>query len=141
MENVVLFSFPVLFAAGVLSLLSYVFWASTRKLPIEQNKELIHGERCGGLAGAGMRFKGPFVRLAIYKDFLVLGHLQSVVLNFSEIESVESGGMWGTALCINHTRKNLGAIQLSVSNHERLKALLTHLIEQARQAQGHARDS
>ena len=126
----------LMFAAAVFSLLIYVFWASTRKLPIEQNEELIYSERCGGLAGGGVRFKGPFVRLSIYKEFLVLSHLQNVVLKFSEIKSVVSGGLLGTALCINHTKKHLGPIQLSVVNHKQLKTLLTGLIEQARQVEG-----
>ena len=125
----------LLFAAAVFSLLIYVVWASTRSLPIEQNKELIYSERCGGLAGGGIRFKGPFVRLSIYKEFLVLSHLQSIVVKFSEIESVESGGLWGTAVCINHNKKYLGPIQLSVVNHERLKTLLEGLIEEARQGE------
>ena len=103
-----------------------------KKLDIEKEAELIHSERCGGIAGTSMRFRGSLVRLSIYRDFLVLSHFKKVVLKFDEIESTElKSNTWKTwgGLCIYHNRRDVGEIVLShMGNSDRIKALLNLLI-------------
>lgn len=110
--------------------------ASNRRIEIERDAEHHYTERCAGLAGNGVRYKGPFVRLSIYREFLVLSHLQTYVLPFDRIDSVEvESGLVGKGLRIVHSKAGVGAVRLSVANPEKVRDLLISTISDARESE------
>jgi hypothetical protein len=57
-------------------------------LEIEKDKELLYSSTAGGRIG-GMHYKGPFISLRMYDEFIIIGCGKKYVLKYDEIVSVE----------------------------------------------------
>lgn len=82
---VLIFPFMVIIVIGVFLLLII---SSHQKLEIEQDKKPLYSSTAGGQIG-GLRYKGPFISLRIYDEFIVIGCGRKIVLKYDEIEAVE----------------------------------------------------
>lgn len=73
---------------------------------IEKNLKPIHVEYCGGRFGwTNLTF--PFVRLAIYNDFIVISYVNKIHLLLSEINRLEvKRHLFSKGLHIYHTRRD-----------------------------------
>lgn len=74
--------------AAILCLFGYFIKKRNTILEPERNLKPIYTENCGARFG-GLNLTIPFVRLAIYDDFLVLSCLKPVLMKFDEIDRVE----------------------------------------------------
>lgn len=73
-------------------------------LDMEQGLTPIHKENCGGKFNYS-NFSSPFVRLALYNDFMVIAYFKQILLNYHEIEKVEYKNQLGQKyLRIYHTK-------------------------------------
>ena len=59
-----------------------------RLLDIEEGKKLLHSSTSGGHIGR-IRYRGPFINLRIYDEFIVISSLKAIVLRYEDIERVE----------------------------------------------------
>lgn len=83
--------FPLLIPIVIFVILGIFLWliiSSQKKLEIEENKKPLYTSTAGGQIG-GLRYKGPFISLRIYDEFIVIGCGRTIVLKYDEIVSVE----------------------------------------------------
>ncbi|MGD2063184.1 MAG: hypothetical protein PVF51_06330 [Nitrospirota bacterium] len=74
---------------------------------MEADREPLHQEVCGGAFGKARR-SSPFVRIALYDDFLVIAYSRRIVLRYDEIEHVHlDGTRWPRAVRLRHHRDDL----------------------------------
>jgi len=98
----------------VLPLLTFVpLLVRTRQRNVRDAQELgrepVHQEVCGGAFGKTQR-SSPFVRVALYDEFLVIGYSRRLVLRYEEIEHVHlDGTRWPRAVRLQHHRQDLPA--------------------------------
>jgi len=73
----------------------------------EQGREPLYQEMCGGAFGKTQR-SSPFVRVALYDEFLVIGYSRRLVLRYEDIEHVHlNGTRWPRAVRLQHRRDDL----------------------------------
>ena len=82
---ILIFPFMFIIVIGVFLLLII---SSHKKLEIEQDKKPLYSSTAGGQIGR-VGYRGPFISLRIYDEFIVIGCGRKIVLNYEEIESVE----------------------------------------------------
>jgi len=93
---------PFLAAVGILLL---IWQRSKSYLEIEQGKTALLTVRCAGTIGL-TRYRGPFIRLSLYQEFLVIRSLKSIVLYYYEISHVkDSQSLLDKSLHIYHTNQ------------------------------------
>ena len=88
MEQYLQFLAP--FLAPVIIILVFALSFKKRNALLDRERGLtpIHTETCGGKFNY-VNFSWPFVRLALYNDFMVISYWQQLLLNYHEIEKVE----------------------------------------------------
>ena len=100
---------------------------SHQKLDIEEGKKPLYTSTNGGQIGI-VHYKGPFISLRIYDEFVVLGYGKKVVLHYDEIISIEIKQWRGFALNqiqINHSNPNVPkTIIIGTTNAAEAKALI-----------------
>ena len=80
---------------------------------------------CAGRIG-WLNLKGPFIRFAVYEDFIVISAYRKILLRFDEIVKVESTRLFlniGVKI-VHRNSKYPDKIILWTSNHEKIKTLL-----------------
>ena len=70
---------------------AYRVWQRGLRDPLEAGLEPLHQEVCGGAFGR-IRRSAPFVRVALYDDFVVIAYSRRIVLHYGEIEHVHLDG-------------------------------------------------
>jgi len=76
---------------------------------LEDGREPLYQEVCGGAFGKAQR-SSPFVRVALYDEFLVIGYSRRLILRYQEIESVSvHGARSPRAVRLHHRRRDLPA--------------------------------
>ncbi|MFA4830836.1 MAG: hypothetical protein WC862_01010 [Patescibacteria group bacterium] len=71
-----------------------LFKKRNQLLDLERGMVPIHKENCGGKFNY-TNFSRPFVRLALYNDFMIISYFKQILLNYHEIEKVEYKNQWG----------------------------------------------
>ena len=75
-----------------------------------------------------MHYRGPFINLRLYDDFLVIGGLGTIVLTYDEIERVEVNKWLGAVadgVRIVHRKSGApGKIVIGTASPERLKEMI-----------------
>ncbi len=96
-------------------------------LDIEKGRKAIFTEYCcGAINGA----RAKFLRLSIYRGFIVIGYARSIVIQANEIKSVSIGRYFMTkGLEIEHTRSDLPSIFLFLDDLQAAKELIERVIE------------
>ncbi len=119
--------FVLLFMGTIVGLLLLIVLQARRRVPEEAGKTPIYSTIGGGRIG-WLNYRGPFISLRLYEDFLVIRALQTIVLPYAEIESVEVKkwlGMTPDRIQIAH--RSLHApetIIVGVSNPARVKEMI-----------------
>jgi len=76
---------------------------------LEDGREPLYQEVCGGAFGK-VRRSSPFVRIALYDEFLVIGYSRRLILRYDEIESLSvDGARSPRAVRLHHDRHDLPA--------------------------------
>lgn len=76
---------------------------------LEDGRKPLYQEVCGGAFGRVHR-SSPFVRIALYDEFLVIGYSRRLVLRYDEIESLSvDGARSPRAVRLHHHRHDLPA--------------------------------
>jgi len=70
---------------------------SSRKDAKEEGLIPIHRERCGGRIG-WISFSWPFVRIAIYKDFMLIRAWRNTLIEYDKIRRLENVGLFGSGI-------------------------------------------
>jgi hypothetical protein len=118
----------IIFIVLVVSILLLLIVGSRRRSEIEQNKTPLHTQTSGGRIG-WVRYRGPFVRLSIYDEFVVIRYgWKTIVLPYGEIERVETGkwlGMRTDSVQIVHHKPDAPPyIRIGAFSPERIKELI-----------------
>jgi hypothetical protein len=77
-------------AIGIIAFMVYAVKQKNSRLEIEESIEPIYSENsCAGRIGYNRNLAGPFIRLALYDEFLVVSYSKKIVLRYNEIKQVE----------------------------------------------------
>ena len=77
-----------LFIALIFGFLLFIAVKAHNRLDIEAGKTALYTSTAGGQIG-WTRYRGPFISLRIYDEFIVIGYAKTIVLRFGEIDRVE----------------------------------------------------
>ena len=97
-----------LFGPGILILFLYLFIGSRRRDTLEKGQKPIIEEQCGGKFGR-LNLTIPFVRHALYNDFIVIAYgWTRYILKYSDIADVSSRRhIISKGVTYTHNRKDL----------------------------------
>jgi hypothetical protein len=85
----------------------YRLWQRRVRDALEDGRDPLYEEVCGGAFGKSRR-SSPFVRVALYEDFLVIAYSRRIVLRYDEIEHVHLDGTRAPrAVRLHHHRRDL----------------------------------
>ena len=101
------------------------WFGSVRRADVEQTSECLLEARCGGRFD-GWNYSFPFVRLAVYDKFLVIASSRTYLLDYSEIEKVETvSGLFSKGLQVHHKRNDLPTkVILWLADADKIKKML-----------------
>ena len=115
---------------AILALFVVVYISNSRKSKIEDGKSPIHSERCGARIGF-WNWTFPFVRLALYEEFLILKSLGTLHINYNDIARLEKAGMISKGLKIVVKNKASSQPIIWSTNYKKLQSLLNEKINNA----------
>ncbi len=121
--------FFVLFTLSlVLGTFFFLFRAKKRQLPIELESKPILTLTCAGTIGA-LNFRGPFVRLSLYHDFLVISYWKQLLLRPEDIINIEISRVLFVQRVIFHHRNSSipKQIRLTFRDIDRFRTALSSL--------------
>lgn len=117
----------VLFIGTILGSFVLLFVFSHQKLEREKGKDVLHTQTNGGVIG-WIRFKGPFISLRIYEEFIVIGCGKKYLLRYQDIDRVEIKKWMGLVShriqIIHHNSAVPNKILLGTSNPTALQELI-----------------
>jgi hypothetical protein len=98
----------ILLPAIVLSVFAYFYLGSKRKDPLEEGKTALLFEQCGGRFDM-FNLTIPFVRHAIYDDYIVMAYgKKRILLKYEDIESVTlKWHLFSKGITYRHTRSDI----------------------------------
>jgi hypothetical protein len=85
---------PLLGPVTLILIFGFLYKKRNTLLDMERGLMPIYKESCGGKFNIS-NFSSPFVRLAMYNDFMVISYWKQLLLNYQEIEKVEYKNQWG----------------------------------------------
>jgi hypothetical protein len=88
MEMDKLMYLPLVIPLLVIALFVWFFMRKDRRHPLENNLTPAFKTTCGGIIG-WMTYRGPFIRVAVYDNFLVVSCGKPYLLKFPEITELE----------------------------------------------------
>ena len=80
---------PLLILPVVIGIFVWLFIRKGKRHPRETGRSARFETSCAGIIG-WVTYRGPFIRLSVYDDFLVVACSAPYLLEFSEIERVEA---------------------------------------------------
>lgn len=102
METNYLAYLPLVILPGVAGLFIWMFVRKDRLHPAEEGKKAVYATTCAGIVG-WLTYKGPFLRLAVYTEFLVVACDKVYYFPFNEIVQIErSSHMFRKGYRIRH---------------------------------------
>lgn len=111
----------------VLGIFGFTIINAHKRLDIEKGKTPLYSSTAGGQIG-WLNYKGPFISLRIYEDFLVIVYTKTIVLRFDEIDQVEIKkwiGLVSDRIQIVHHKLNVPSkIIIGTSNPAKVKELI-----------------
>jgi hypothetical protein len=94
----------ILFLTIVFGILFSIILKSASLLPMEKGITPVFKTRCSGIIGS-THFKGPFISLRVYNDFVVISTLKKLVFTFNEIKTAEITKKWNRNITkISHNK-------------------------------------
>ena len=84
-----------LFFASILGFFIVIMAKAQKRLGIEKDKTPLYATTTGGQIGL-LTYRGPFISLRVYDEFVVVGYARTVVLRFEEIDRVEIKNWMGS---------------------------------------------
>lgn len=109
--------FPLVIIPAVILMMTYIYFQADRQHPAEAGKTPRMTFRCAGVIG-WISYKGPFIRIALYDDFIIISYRKIILLKFSEISIKKEKFLFNKTLCIEHgNREYPDKIKLFVSDY------------------------
>lgn len=93
--------FPLVFIPAVILLMTYIYFQADRKHPSETGKTPRISFRCAGIIG-WVSYKGPFIRVSLYEDFIIISYRKIILLKFSEMSIKKEKFLFNKVLRIEH---------------------------------------
>ena len=131
MESNTVYILSSFLGVGLITIFVLLLIKRSTKMEIEKGLIPLFTAKCGGQFG-GFSFSPPFVRLALYDDFLVISYAEKIVLRYEKIESMTlSKVLLYTLLEIHHRDTAPPLITLSFfSGAEKVKELIEHQVKE-----------
>jgi hypothetical protein len=119
------------FGIGLFIALNFVIFIlitvkAHNRLNIEINKTPLYTSTAGGQIG-WIRYRGPFVSIRIYDNFIVIGSAKTIVLRFEEIDRVEIkrwGAFTDRVQLIHHKLDAPSKIIIGTTNPTKVKEII-----------------
>ncbi|HMZ61273.1 MAG TPA: hypothetical protein PL048_21045 [Leptospiraceae bacterium] len=109
--------FPLLMIPALILVMTYIYFQADRKHPSETGKTPRLSFRCAGIIG-WISYKGPFIRVSLYEDFIIISYRKIIMLKFSEISVKKEKFLFNKTLRIEHGNSEYpDKIKLFVSNY------------------------
>ncbi len=94
---------PLIVLPLVIGILLFIYFSSNKKHPEEKNKNPELSFRCGGVIGL-TNYKGPFIRVTVYKDFLIIAYRKIILLKFDEFTIQGESFLFRKSICFQHKK-------------------------------------
>ncbi|MDX1961321.1 MAG: hypothetical protein SFU98_22320 [Leptospiraceae bacterium] len=96
-----------------------------KKLPLEEGKSELFSEKYGGVVGL-IKYSGPYIRVTLYDEFMVIKCNDDIVLKYSEITDFkESAFLFTPSVVIEHNNKSAsGKIELFLKDIPKFLSIL-----------------
>ena len=88
METNYLAFLPLVILPTVAGVFIWMFIRKDRRHAAEAGKQALYAATCAGIVG-WLTYKGPFIRLAVYNEFLAVACDRVYYLPFAEIQQIE----------------------------------------------------
>lgn len=110
--------YVVVVFAAVISIFAYTIKKGKERLPEEEGKQPIYEKFCGGFFGT-FWIRGPFIRLSVYEDFIVVRKVKAGILKYGEFETEIKKKLLYRVMAIKHKNENIPKrIELSMDTSE-----------------------
>ena len=118
------FILPPIFIAIVFSILGYILWRSYRKLPAEEGLTPLFSVRTAGRIN-GLSYTFPFVRFAIYDDFIVIACASVIRIERKSLTGLKPG-RWlrKNMLKIIYTERYERSVEIYIDNQKKVIEIL-----------------
>ncbi len=121
-----------LFIALILGVFFLMIVLAHNRLEIEKGKTPLYTSTAGGRIG-WTSYRGPFISLRIYDEFIVIGYVKTIVLKFEEIERVEIKKWMGIVSdkvqIIHHKLDAPDTIIIGTTNPSQVKEIIDSKLE------------
>lgn len=126
LEVYIVFGLSVVLIGGAFTLMMVL---SAKRDEREKSKTPIYSERCGGRFGL-ISVTMPFVRLALYQDFVVISCWTRIVIEYDQIRRLEGEGILGIGIeFVTNNYEKYGQPIIWTFN----KRLILHLLKEKTQ--------
>ena len=125
MESNYLAALPAVILPVVIGIFVWIYMRKDRQHAAEAGKTPTFSENCAGVVG-WITYKGPFIRVAVYPEFLVVSCDRQYYLPFSQISQIERRSfMFNKGYRIHHNNSEYPKrIEVWVSGRDRFKAAI-----------------
>lgn len=116
-------AFPILIFLIASGIFVYIFQRKDRMHASEAGKKPLFTESCAGVIG-WLTYKGPFIRLAVYSDFVIVSCDKQYYLPFTTITKIERRNfLFSKGYRIYHTNTEYPQrIEVWLSGRDRFEA-------------------
>lgn len=91
----------------IIAIFAIIIWRGNQRIAKETGKKPLYKATCGGQIG-WFRYRGPFIQLRMYEDFLVIGYIKHIVLRYDEIDEIYPvGNLLRRGVEIKHHKKSV----------------------------------
>ena len=96
---------PFIILPLVVGILFWIYLKADKKHPEEENKTPELSFKCGGVIG-WTQYKGPFVRVSVYSDFLIIAHRKIILFKFNEFTLKEGLFLFTKSITFKHEKSD-----------------------------------
>ncbi len=112
---------PILVIMVVAFTFIYIISKSKQLAKEEIDKTPVYKTRCSGIIGS-LHYRGPFIELRMYEDFLVVSYSKQMVFSYSSINVDIAKNFFRQGLAIHHLSQDYPSrIILAVYNMQEIK--------------------
>lgn len=116
---------PLIVLPLVIGILLFMYFSSDKKHLEEENKTPELSFKTGGVIG-WTNYKGPFIRVTVYQEFLIIAYLKIILLKYDEFTIQEESFLFRKSIYFQHKKSEYpNPIRLYISDKKKFLDLMS----------------